>query len=261
MEESFGMEQPKKYNGRQSHNKSNTGKSHTGTYKTSEQSESESYYSESSYTHTSKPLTHKSQQNKSRTDHSESRHSHLKARKSANPRASQKKEGEEESEYEEVTDSEASSIGSYSRQEEAYLDFLDTYGHIDMKILPFVPSIRTIDELRDIQKQVRQHKTRQKKGERSRSRSKSRSRSRSPNNGRKQDLTVINEDSEEASKSFTDNNRDSQRYDHFAELPLGIDPNETVKAKRFEFTLNDQYFVQNIKIDQSCHRVESSSKL
>ena len=42
---------------------------------------------------------------------------------------------------------------------------------------------------------------------------------------------------------------------------MGIDPNETVKAKRFEFTLNDQYFVQNIKIDKTCHRVESSSKL
>ena len=41
-------------------------------------------------------------------------------------------------------------MGTYSREEEAYLDFLDEYGHIDMKLLPFVPQIRTIDELRDI---------------------------------------------------------------------------------------------------------------
>jgi hypothetical protein len=34
-------------------------------------------------------------------------------------------------------------------------------------------------------------------------------------------------------------NAGSDRYELFSEMPLGIDENETVKAKRFEFALND----------------------
>lgn len=124
-----------------------------------------------------------------------------------------------------------------------------------MGLLSFVPKIKTIDELRDIQKQVQQMKQRQNKREgsrsRSRSRSRSKSRSKSPHgrNSKRNDLTVINEDSEEISKSFNDLNTVTDRYNYFSELPLGIDDNEIVRAKRFDFTLNDQYFVQNIKIN------------
>lgn len=87
MEESFGVEQPKKFNGRKSNNTNNR-KSHTNNERDSEESSEEesSYYSESSYSETSKSKPTNKSHNKTQTEKSmtakSGNNSHLKHRKS-----------------------------------------------------------------------------------------------------------------------------------------------------------------------------------
>ena len=50
------------------------------------------------------------------------------------------------------TEFEDASIGTASREEEEYLDFLETYGNVDFTNLCFLPNLKTVYELQDQKK-------------------------------------------------------------------------------------------------------------
>lgn len=60
-----------------------------------------------------------------------------------------KKEEEEETVEYYDTEFDDQSIGTLSREEEEYLDFLETYGNVDFTQLNFLPNLKTVDELKD----------------------------------------------------------------------------------------------------------------
>lgn len=50
------------------------------------------------------------------------------------------------------TEFEDASLGTASREEEEYLDFLETYGNVDFTLLNFLPNLKTVDELQNQKK-------------------------------------------------------------------------------------------------------------
>ena len=68
-----------------------------------------------------------------------------------------------------------------------------------------------------------------------------------------QELTIINEECED----YTETGKSNNLNDEEAKQIKG----ETIKANRFDFALNDQYYVSNIKIDLNGDRIETRSDL
>ena len=154
-------------------------------------------------------------------------------------------EGESQYTYTYTNGKETNRTGAtYSRVEQEYLEFLKQYGHIDFSLIDFLPEIKSIDELKQI---------RRRKGLEDNSARKYHDLTKKSDNRGSHELTVINEECEDYTETGKSNNLDDEE----ARQVQG----EVIKANRFDFCLNDQYYVSNIKIDPNGERIETKSDL
>jgi|TARA_B110001450_G_C17571531_1_gene460989 hypothetical protein len=109
--------------------------------------------------------------------------------------------------------------------EQEYLEFLKAYGHIDFSLIDFLPEIKSIDELKQIR---RQRAKEQNSGRKYHDLLKSNNQSSKRDS---QDLTVINEEEIEYTETAKSNAADDDEVRQVQ--------GETIKANRFDFTLND----------------------
>jgi len=105
------------------------------------------------------------------------------------------------------------------------LEFLKAYGHIDFSLIDFLPEIKSIDELKQIR---RQRAKEQNSGRKYHDLLKSNNQSSKRDS---QDLTVINEEEIEYTETAKSNAADDDEVRQVQ--------GETIKANRFDFTLND----------------------
>ena len=105
------------------------------------------------------------------------------------------------------------------------MEFLKAYGHIDFSLIDFLPEIKSIDELKQIR---RQRAKEQNSGRKYHDLLKSNNQSSKRDS---QDLTVINEEEIEYTETAKSNAADDDEVRQVQ--------GETIKANRFDFTLND----------------------
>ena len=102
---------------------------------------------------------------------------------------------------------------------------MKAYGHIDFSLIDFLPEIKSIDELKQIR---RQRAKEQNSGRKYHDLLKSNNQSSKRDS---QDLTVINEEEIEYTETAKSNAADDDEVRQVQ--------GETIKANRFDFTLND----------------------
>ena len=133
-----------------------------------------------------------------------------------------------------------------------YEDFIEKYGHLDFRLLTYLPHIKTKQQLmEDRQAGI---------DRRQREREQDMQRVQGGHRRFHSNLSNIEEEDDEsysASVGAFKNSHSRDKKNKNKERPSV----EKVQAERFDFRLNNKYYIINIKIDESGERINSLSSL